>query len=158
MPDEKRKPKMRFLENELAGVGLDRAWSGSERGLSCAETAENSDRCGPEYLLKRPTVRLSHPVKVTRGSLSHVHALDDADDGNHSFHNQGAFSSAFGAPNVPASAACTNPSVTVLSSSQRARIFFASTFVITLSDDEIAITANMSANSCTMPFVSGISA
>ena len=47
-------------------------------------------------------------------------------------------------------------SVTVFNSSHRARIFFASSLVMTLSADEIAIVASMSANSCTIPLVNGI--
>ena len=66
--------------------------------------------------------------------------------------------SAFAAPKFPLSAANTKPSVTLFNSYHRERIFFASSVVMMLSADEIAIAANMSANSCTIPFVSGISA
>jgi phospholipase/carboxylesterase len=74
-------------------------------------------------------------------------------------HGVGFFSACFcswSARKFPRSQAVTNPSVTVFNSSQRRRMFLASSFVMTLSAEDVAIVASMSANSCTMSFVSGI--
>ena len=67
------------------------------------------------------------------------------------------FSGVFAEPKVPLSQAATNPSVTLFNSSQRARILFDSSFVITLSEDDVAMVASMSANSCTISLVMGMS-
>jgi Na+/proline symporter len=64
--------------------------------------------------------------------------------------------SVLSAVKFPASAAYTKPSVTLFSSSQRRRICLASAAVIVLSAAAVAMTASMSANSCTIEFVIGI--
>src|SRR6185436_12842993 len=62
----------------------------------------------------------------------------------------------FNGRKFPSSQQATKLSVTVLSSSQRARMLVASFWVIWLSAAALAITASKSANSCTISLVAGI--
>ncbi len=99
----------------------------------------------PPAKLHPPTLTGPRPCLVEERTLAE----------NHAFLSDALVVS--GGRKIPLSHAATKPSVTLFNSSQRARIVFASSLVMTLSDDDVAIVASMSANSCTMSLVIGIS-
>ena len=107
------------------------------RNLAGASNASSQRACGPDAL---PDLGPSPDLEA--GPLPFA---------------MGADAASAATPKVPLSDASTKPSVTVFSSSQRRRIFLASSGVITLSAEELAMVASMSANSFTMSLVIGMS-